>query len=201
VQSRNEHELWMASLSPSCSTSSRRSRTFVTFFISNSSCGRSCPAAAWQLQRLPGALLVFRSAFLTAASTSVEHVQLPSGGSIVVDSVIKARLTLLSGLAAEGTVLYAPVGSGWHFAYRAPITTRHSWFFAPDVIRAYDRAEFVRSLDEISSVVTCAPQGSLTVPLSSVFPLPREISAEVYSRLELRKTEAGCRVYRVRRRG
>jgi hypothetical protein len=169
------------------------------------------PAAAWQLQRLPirfragvlllwapGILLVLRSAFLTAPSTSMELVHLPTGGSIVVDSMIKERLSLLAGLAAEGPVLYAPVGSGWHFAYRAPIATRHSWFFAPDVIRAYDRAEFVRSLNQIHAVVTCAPGGSLSVPLSSVFPLPREISAEVYSRLELRKTEAGCRVYRVR---
>lgn len=75
------------------------------------------PAAAWQLQRLPirfrtgftllwvpGALLVIRSAFLTTPWKLVEPLQFPSGGSIVVDAGIKAKLTLLSGMAAEGTV-------------------------------------------------------------------------------------------------
>lgn len=127
------------------------------------------PAAAWQLQRLPirfrtgftllwvpGALLVIRSAFLTTPWKLVEPLQFPSGGSIVVDAGIKAKLTLLSGMAAGGTALYAPVGSGWHFAYGAPIMSRHSWFFAPDAIRPYDQTEFVASLDGISAVVTCA---------------------------------------------
>jgi hypothetical protein len=169
------------------------------------------PAAAWQLQRLPlrlraaallpwapGVLLVFRAAFLTTPSTSLEVIALPTGGSIVVDSKIKARLTLLSNLAAEGAVLYVPLGSGWHFAYQMPLATKYSWFFAPNVIRPYDRSDFIRSLDGIRAIVACDPHGSQSGALSSIFPLPREISAQIYSRLELRKTEAGCRVYRVR---
>jgi hypothetical protein len=80
VQSRNEHELWMASLSPSCSTSSRRSRTFVTFFISNSSCGRSCPAAAWQLQRLPIRFSNRRRAAVGTGSIAGVPERVPHGG-------------------------------------------------------------------------------------------------------------------------
>jgi hypothetical protein len=173
------------------------------------------PPAAWQLWRCssplriavvlpwaPGVLLVFRSMCLTTPPSAMEQVQLPTGGTILVEPMVKARLSFLSRLvlseADRRTVLYTPVGSGWDFAYKVPTATRHSWFFAPDVIRPYDRESFLRSLDTTGVVVTCGIPGAAEAPLSSVFPLPPDMGPEVYARMDLWRTEAGCRLYRVR---
>jgi hypothetical protein len=174
------------------------------------------PPAAWQLWRCtprvrtaavllwaPGVLLVIRSMCVTAPPPAMEEVRLPTGGTILVEPAMKARLSFLSRLliseADRGAVLYTPVGSGWHFAYDVPLVTRHSWFFAHDVIRPYDRETLVRSFDRTGTVVACGTPGVAEAPLSSVFPLPPEVAAEVYPRLDLWRREAGCRLYRVRR--
>jgi len=173
------------------------------------------PAAAWQFQSLipigrlatllawaPGVLIVLRSAFV-APTKPVVHVSLPTGGEIVVDSAVAARITFLERLASDeaehGAVLYVPLGSGWQFAYGQKSATRHTWFFAPEVVRPYEQDEFLQSLDRTRVVVTCDVPNAPARPLHTTFPLPAGIAARAYNRLELHQVEAGCRVYRVRR--
>ena len=145
------------------------------------------PAAAWQLQRVapmartaallawaPGLLIVLRSACLTLPPKAMVHVSLPAGGNIMVDPLMATRISFLRRLASEeaggAPGPYAPMGSGWHFAYRVPSTTRHTWFFAPQVVRPYEQDDFLRSLDRTSALVTCDVPGTPETPLPVFFP-------------------------------
>ena len=126
---------------------------------------------------------------------------LPSGGDVTVSPEMGARLAFLRRFVETvpgEPVLYGPCGSGWHYAYRVPHVTRHTWFY-PGAIRPYEQQEFVRSLDRTAAVVTCDDPGSQPTPLSTALPLDEEIHGAVYDRLEPWMAEAGCRVYRVRR--
>jgi hypothetical protein len=173
------------------------------------------PAAAWAIWRYPlaarpatvlawspGVLLVLRSAFVTLAPHEMADVSLPSGGSIVVNSAMADRLSFLRRFTAEEThgspVLYSPVGSGWLFAYGVPSATRNIWFFSSSAVRPYEREDFVRALDRTPALITCNEPGGALPTMPAFFPLPPEIASSVYRRLELWKSEAGCRVYRVR---
>ena len=174
------------------------------------------PAAAWPLHRVgamrmgillawaPGILIVLRSAWLTLPPASMVHLALPTGGTLLVDAAMERRLSFLRRLTSEEPagkdVLYVPMGSGWHFAYGIAPKTRHTWFFASDVVRPYDQGAFLRSLDETRALVTCNVPGASELPLSGMLPLPVDIAREVYSRLELTMTDAGCHVYRVGKR-
>ena len=174
------------------------------------------PASAWLLPRLPatarlvtalawapGLFVVFRSAFVTAPAPSMVSVHLPSGGTIVTSASVAARVAFLERFAATESggkpILYVPCGSGWHYAYAVPAPTRNTFFFAPEVIRPYERDEFLRSLDWTAALITCDEPSSSPPPLDSIPWLDASIADAVYSRLEPWKTEAGCRVFRIRR--
>jgi hypothetical protein len=174
------------------------------------------PAAAWQLHRVasmarmaallawaPGLLMVLRSACLTLPPKAMVHVSLPTGGSIMVDPLMATRIAFLRKLASEeadgAAVLYVPIGSGWQFAFRVPSTTRHTWFFAPQVVRPFEEDDFLRSLDQARALVTCDVPGTPEKPLPVFFPLPPEIAAEAYRHVEPWMVGAGCRVFRIRR--
>jgi hypothetical protein len=173
------------------------------------------PAVAWQLPRLPasgklvtglawapGLLVVLRSAFLTVPPASMVTVQLPSGGTIVTTPSVAARVAFLERFVSSNSggkpILYVPCGSGWHYAYAVPIATRNTFFFAPEVIRPYERQEFLRSLDLTSALVTCDEPSNSARRLDTVFRLDPSLADAVYSRLEPWTDEAGCRVFRIR---
>jgi hypothetical protein len=173
------------------------------------------PASAWLLPRLPpaatfmtalawtpGLLVVLRSAFVTISPPSVVTVHLPSGGSIVTTASMATRIAFLERFTTSESggrpILYVPCGSGWHYAYAVPAATRNTFFFAPEVIRPYERQEFLRSLDRTAALITC-DQPSSSPPLDTIFRLDPSIADAIYSRLEPWTTEAGCRVFRIRR--
>jgi hypothetical protein len=156
---------------------------------------RLAVAAAWA----PCVWLVLHTAVLTHAPASMETVRLPTGGRVVVSAAIAERLSFLARIhAATGgaPILYAPVGSGWHYAYGVPAASRHTFFFAPDVIRPYERDAFVRSIDRLGALVTC---DDVTGPasLDGQLLLDETMRTLVFGRLQLWQRGAGCIAYRV----
>jgi hypothetical protein len=157
---------------------------------------RLAVAAAWA----PGIWLVLHAALLTHAPASMEAVRLPTGGRVVVSAAIAERLSFLARIhAATGgaPILYAPVGSGWHYAYGVPAATRHTFFFAADVIRPYERDAFVRSIDRLGAVITCGDAAG-PASLEGQLPLDETVRPLVFGRLQLWQRGAGCLAYRVR---
>jgi len=157
---------------------------------------RLAVAAAWA----PCIWLVLHTALLTHTPASMETVRLPTGGRVVVSAAIGERLSFLARIhAATGgaPILYAPVGSGWHYAYGVPSASRHTFFFAPDVIRPYERDAFVRSIDRLGALVTC---DDVTGPasLGGQLLLDETVRPLVFGRLQLWQRGAGCIAYRVR---
>jgi len=157
---------------------------------------RLAVAAAWA----PCVWLVLHTALLTHTPASMETVRLPTGGRVVVSAAIAERLSFLARIhAATGgaPILYAPVGSGWHYAYGVPSASRHTFFFAPDVIRPYERDAFVRSIDRLGALVTC---DDVTGPasLGGQLLLDETVRPLVFGRLQLWQRGAGCIAYRVR---
>jgi hypothetical protein len=156
---------------------------------------RSLVAAAWA----PGVLMVIHTAVLTPVPASMQSVPLPTGGQVVVSQAIADRLRFLQRVesAVDGApVLYAPIGSGWHYAYGVPRASRHTFFFAPDVIRPYERDEFVRSFDHTAAVITCGESTLPTASESNVL-LDAALGSRVFGRLQLWETGARCNVYRI----
>ena len=45
--------------------------------------------------------------------------------------------------------------SGWHYAYTVPHATRHTWFFASNVIRPYEEAAFIEALNRTVALIDC----------------------------------------------
>jgi hypothetical protein len=173
------------------------------------------PASAWLLPRLPpasrlmtalawapGLFVVLRSAFVTSPPPSLVTVHLPSGGSIVTTASMATRIAFLERFTASESggkpMLYVPCGSGWHYAYTVPAATRNTFFFAPEVIRPYERQEFLRSLDQTAGLITCDEPSRSPRPVDTIFRLDPSIADALYSRLEPWTTEAGCRVFRIR---
>lgn len=115
---------------------------------------RTLAAAAW----MPGLLIVLRASLWTAMAPGTEVVHLPSGGNAFVSPAISDRLRFLDEVRAStggGPIVYAGVGSGWQYAYRVPVVTRHTFFFAPQAIRPYERQAFVDSFDRVAAIVDC----------------------------------------------
>src|SRR5262249_1508139 len=96
-------------------------------------------------------------------------------------------------------LLYVPCGSGFLFEYRIPRLTRNVCFWAPELIRPYERQSFLRALERTDVIVTCDWIGEPNQPIEKLLPVDSSIAHQVYDRLELRTTEAGCRVWHVRR--
>jgi hypothetical protein len=157
---------------------------------------RLAVAGAWA----PCVWLVVHTAFMTHAPASMEAVRLPTGGRVVVSAAIGERLSFLARIHAAmsgAPILYAPVGSGWHYAYGVPAATRHTFFFAPDVIRPYERDAFAHSIDRVGAVITCG-DAARPASLEGQLPLDEALRPLVFGRLQLWQRGAGCIAYRVR---
>jgi hypothetical protein len=169
----------------------------VAFAIDRASTrARLAVAAAWA----PGVWLVLHTALLTQVPASMETVRLPTGGRVVVSAAIAQRLSFLARIHAatgDAPILYAPVGSGWHYAYGVPAASRHTFFFAPDVIRPYERDAFVRSIDRLGAIVTCGDEPG-PASLDNQLRLDPTIQTLVFGRLQVWQSDAGCIAYRVR---
>jgi hypothetical protein len=156
---------------------------------------RLAVAAAWA----PGVWLVLHTALLTHVPASMETVRLPTGGRVVVSAAIVERLSFLARIRAatgDAPILYAPVGSGWHYAYSVPAASRHTFFFAPDVIRPYERDAFVRSIDRLGAIVTCG-DGPGPASLDNQLRLDPTMQRLVFGRLQRWRRDAECIAYRV----
>jgi hypothetical protein len=180
------------------------------------------PAAAWELQRrgaavrtavaciwAPGFALMIRASVVPAAAASLlVTVNLPTGGTIRTSAPLAERLRFLERFTTQDArgapVLFVQRGlggaSGWHYAYTVPHATRHTWFFASNVIRPYEEAAFIEALSRTVALIECDesdggdqhPGGALDLPF------PPAVAQAVRSRLTPWKSEAGCRVYHLR---
>ena len=180
------------------------------------------PAAAWEVQRrgaavrtavaciwFPGFAVMVRSSVMPAAAASLlVSVNLPTGGTLYTSAPMAERIRFLERFTAQDAQ-GAPVlfvqrglggGSGWHYAYNVPHATRHTWFFASNLIRPYEEAAFVDALNRTVALIDC-DQGDADEPQpdgTPDLPFPPAVAQVVRSRLTPWKREAGCRVYRLR---
>ncbi len=146
----------------------------------------------------PGILLVARAVFVSASAPMIVTVQLPQGGAVSVNRAMADRLSALEPLAAGAhgaPFLVGPVASGWHYEFGVPTASRHSFFFAPELVRPYERQRFVDSLDRVAAVIACdGPATGL-----EAFHLSTDLQDEVAARFDYRETAGDCTVYRPRR--
>jgi hypothetical protein len=180
------------------------------------------PAAAWELQRrgaavrtavaciwAPGFAVMIRASVMPAAAASLlVSVNLPTGGTIHTSAPAAERIRFLERFTTQDAQ-GAPVlfvqgnlggGSGWHYAFNVPHATRHTWFFASNLIRPYEEATFIEALNRTVALIYCDESegddhhsdGTLDLPF------PPAVAKAVRSRLTPWKSEAGCRVYHVR---
>jgi hypothetical protein len=179
------------------------------------------PAAAWELQRrggvvrasaacvwFPGFATMVRAILVPAVATlPVVSVSLPTGGAIRTSAPMADRIRFLERFVAEevhgAPVLFVPArfagGSGWYYAYHVAHATRHTWFFATNVIRPYEEAAFIEALSRTVAFIDCDDdegKGLLPDALDLVF--PPAVSRAVLSKREPWKSESGCRVYHLR---
>jgi hypothetical protein len=176
------------------------------------------PAAAWELQRrggimrasvacawLPGFATMVRSILApTVALSPLMSVSLPTGGAIYASAPMAERIRFLERFVAED-VHGAPVlfvssvepASGWYYAYHVAHATRHTWFFAPHLIRPYEEDAFIEALSRTVAFIECDDDlGSGLLQggsLDQVF--PPAVSRAILGRLEPWKSESGCRIY------
>jgi hypothetical protein len=179
------------------------------------------PAAAWELQRrggvvragvaclwFPGFATMLRAILAPAVAVSpLVTVRLPSGGAIHTSAPMPERIRFLDRFAAEvpgAPVLFVPgrygSASGWYYAYHVAHATRHTWFFAPNLIRPYEEAAFIEALSRTVAFIECDDdQGNGVLAgrgLDLVF--PPAVSRVILSRMEPWKSEAGCRIHHLR---
>jgi hypothetical protein len=132
---------------------------------------------------------------------------LPTGGAIHTSAPMPARIRFLDRFAAEvhgAPVLFVPgpyaSASGWYYAYHVAHATRHTWFFAPNLIRPYEEDAFIEALSRTVAFIECDDdQGHGLLGdrgLDLVF--PPAVSRVILSRLEPWKSEAGCRIHHLR---
>jgi hypothetical protein len=180
------------------------------------------PAAAWEIQRrgaavrtavaciwAPGLVVMIRASVVPAAAASLlVGVNLPTGGTIYTSAPLAERIRFLERFTSQD-VRGAPVlfvqrglggGSGWHYAYTVPHATRHTWFFASNVIRPYEEAAFIAALSRTVALIECDETDGGDLPADGALdlPFPPAVAQAVRGTLTPWKSEAGCRVYHIR---
>jgi hypothetical protein len=179
------------------------------------------PAAAWELQRrgaavrtavaciwAPGFAVMIRASVMPAAALPLVGVNLPTGGTIYTSAPLAERIRFLERFtttdAPGAPVLFVQRGfgggSGWHYAYSVPHATRHTWFFASNVVRPYEEPAFIDALNRTVALIDCDESEGGEPHADGALDLPfvPAVAQAVRSRLTPWKSEAGCRVYHIR---
>jgi hypothetical protein len=180
------------------------------------------PAAAWELQRrgaavrtavaclwAPGFAVMIRASLIPAAAASLlVSVNLPTGGTIHTSAPMAERIRFLERFLTQdaqgAAVLFVQGGfgggSGWHYAFRVPQATRHTSFFASNLVRPYEEAAFIEALNRTVALIHCdeSDVGEQHADGRIDLPFPPAVAQAVRSRLTPWKSEAGCRIYHLR---
>jgi len=150
---------------------------------------------------LPAFIVMLRTTvMLPGPRPAFVTINLPSGGTVEASPAEARRLEFLQRVAEAGggaPVLMLGNASGCHLAYRVPHATRHTWFFAPEIIRPYDEPDLIASFDRTPAVISCDERTFDAGPPALL--LPPAVARTLASRLEPWMNDAGCRVYRIRR--
>lgn len=173
------------------------------------------PAAAWGLERwggairatvgalwAPGVAVFLKSVLMPAAAGPLMAVVLPAGGTLHLSPDIVERVEFLRRFINTETpgvpVLFvgSRSGSGWVHAYRVPHATRHTWIWAPEILRPYEEETFIRALDLTAALIECDGNG---LGESPPLPFPPAVAAAIRSRLRPWTQGAGCRTYHLQR--
>ncbi|HZT78157.1 MAG TPA: hypothetical protein VFA27_15995 [Vicinamibacterales bacterium] len=171
------------------------------------------PGSAWILERrgrlvawmtallwIPGVFVVARACYVASPASDVRLINTPSGGTVALTTDMAERVAFLQRVAqspyAAGrpAILYAGIGSGWHFAYGVPLASRHSFFFAPDVIRPYERSQFADSWERVGAIIQCADP-PLPAPTRIDFAIDGRLLDALNERFALSTRSNGCSVF------
>jgi hypothetical protein len=184
------------------------------------------PPAAWELERrtiairagvfalwTPGIAVFLKAVLVPVAIAPFVALGLPSGGIIYAEPGMASRIQYLQEfVATEGrgvSVLFTNCASGWFYAYGVPHETRHTWVWAPELIRPYEEHRLIASLDRTGALIDCDAVGSghrssgdrssgdRSFSDAAIRLYPAAVANAIRGRITPWSSAHGCRVYHV----